>query len=101
MSFQSDGRLFQFLRLSFGVTNIVSAFQGVIDNIITDNDIKGSHACLDNVIVVDKTIKEHDGKLARYISVSKCLSILLDNDKCFLSQTSICYLEYKIENNSL
>ena len=45
-AFQADGRLYQFNRLPFGVTNAVSAFQRVMDEIITSKELHGTYAYL-------------------------------------------------------
>ena len=43
-AFEADGRLFQFKRLSFGLTNGVACFQRIMDDFIRKNDLKDSHA---------------------------------------------------------
>jgi len=40
MAFEADGRLFQYCRLPFGVTDGVSAFQRVMDDFIKRNKLK-------------------------------------------------------------
>ena len=39
-AFEADGKLYQFCRVPFGVTNGVSVFQRVIDGIISENKLK-------------------------------------------------------------
>ena len=100
-AFQADGRLFQYTRLPFGVTNAVSAFQRVMDELISSHNLSGTYAYLDDVIVVGKTIEEHDENLRRLFSVTTGLHVTLNKDKCLFRQTSICYLGYQIELNSI
>jgi len=45
-AFEADGKLYQYCRLPFGVTNGVSCFQRIIDSVIADNDLKQTFAYL-------------------------------------------------------
>lgn len=40
-TFKAYGHLFRFTRLHFSLTNGINIFQGVMDDIITNNNIKG------------------------------------------------------------
>ena len=66
-AFQADGSLWQWKRILFGLSNAVPAFQRVIDDIIKENDCKGTVAYLDNITVGGKTQEEHDENLAKFL----------------------------------
>ena len=65
-AFEANGKLYQFLRVPFGVTNGVACFQRVIDTIIQDEDLKGTFPYLDDVTICGKTKEEHDHNLQRF-----------------------------------
>ena len=50
-AFEADGQLFQFRRLPFGLTNAVAVFQRAMNALIVDNDLQGTFAYIDDVIV--------------------------------------------------
>ena len=63
-AFEADKKLYQYTRLSFGMTNGVSCFRRIVCNLIEKYELIGTFACLDNISVsgFDKT--DHDTKLA-------------------------------------
>ena len=62
-AFEASGRLFQYKRLPFGVTNGVAAFQRCIDSFIKRFNLKKVHAYLDDLTVTGATLAEHDMNL--------------------------------------
>ena len=48
-AFEANGRLYQFCRIPFGVTNGVSAFQRTIDSLIAEEGLTDTFAYLDDV----------------------------------------------------
>ena len=46
---ESHGKLYQFRRIPFGVTNEVACFQRKMDEFIKSNNINDCFACLENV----------------------------------------------------
>ena len=57
------GRLYQFRRIPFGVTNGIANFQRVIDEIISSEKLKGTVAYIDNVTVCGYNEKDHNHNL--------------------------------------
>ncbi|GFU66208.1 retrovirus-related Pol polyprotein from transposon opus, partial [Trichonephila clavipes] len=62
-AFEACGKLYQFLRVPFGVTNGVACFQRVIDKIIEDEGLTLTYPFIDDVTVCGKDQKEHDDNL--------------------------------------
>ena len=58
--FEANGKLYQFCRIPFGVTNGVACFQRIIDKIIKENNLTGVYAYIDNIVVVGKNQEEHE-----------------------------------------
>ena len=54
-AFEACGKLYQYTRLPFGVTNGVSYFQRVIDQLIDKYRLKGVYAYVDNITVYGMT----------------------------------------------
>ena len=57
MAFEANGKLYQFYRIPFGVTNDVACFQRIIDKIIKENNLMGMYAYVDNIVLVGKNQK--------------------------------------------
>ena len=62
-AFEANGKLYEFYRIPFGVTNGVACFQRIIDKIIKENNLTGVYAYVDNIIVVGKHQQEHNENL--------------------------------------
>ena len=62
-AFEAEGKLYQYTRLPFDVTNGVSFFQRIIDNIIAKYNLRDTYAYLDNITVCGKTMKDHEHNL--------------------------------------
>ena len=58
--FEADGKLYQYTRLPFGITNGVSHFQRIIQEIIQKHQLQGTHAYLDNITVVGANKEDYD-----------------------------------------
>ena len=100
-AFEADGKLYQFTRIPFGVTNGVSCFQRTIDDIKSENDLKGTFAYLDNVTVGGKTQVEHDENVKKFLDVCKENNISLNEEKTVYSTTCLNILGYQISKGSL
>ncbi|GFV47633.1 putative retrovirus-related pol polyprotein from transposon opus [Trichonephila clavipes] len=61
--FEACGKLYQFFRVPFGVTNGVACFQRVVDKIIEDEGLTLTYPFTDDVTVCGKDQKEHDDNL--------------------------------------
>ncbi len=95
-AFEACGRLYQFKRIPFGVTNGVSAFQRVMDSMITSENLEGTFAYLDDVTVCGKDKKEHDVNLRKLLDCAKRYNLTFNDDKCSFAQKSIKLLGYLI-----
>ena len=100
-AFEADGQLFQFRRLPFGLTNAVAVFQRAMNALIVDNDLQGTFAYIDDVIVCGMDQEEHDRNLQRFLEVAKDNNITLNDRKCEYGLTEITYLGYCISKGSL
>ena len=99
-AFEACGKLFQFTKLPFGVTNAVPAFQRIIDGIIAEEKLNKTMAYLDNVIICGNSKEEHDVNLQSFLFAVKKRNITLNDEKCQFSLESINILGYTISNKS-
>ena len=94
-----EGKLYQYTRIPFGVTNGVSFFQRIIDYIIAKYDLRDTYAYLDNITVCGKTMKDHDHNLKALFSAAKSENLTFNNSKCVFARTEIDVLGYRISHN--
>lgn len=100
-AFEADGKLYQFLRVPFGVTNGVASFQRTIDKIIKDEGLEGTFPYIDDVTVCGKNQAEHDRNLARFMATARKFNLTLNEEKCRFSTKSVKLLGYSIENKTI
>ena len=99
-AFEACGRLYQFRRLAFGLTDGVPTFQRVIDDVICKEKLENTYAYLDDVTVCGKTQDEHDRNLKRFMDAVTKYGFTINQEKSKYSLRSITLLGYKIENNT-
>ncbi|GFW84309.1 retrovirus-related Pol polyprotein from transposon 17.6 [Trichonephila clavipes] len=99
-TFEACGKLYQFLRVPFGVTNGVACFQRVIDKIIEDEGLTLTYPFIDDVTVCGKEQKEHDDNLEKFMTVAK-YNLTLNEDKCTYSSNSVHLLGYIIQDGKI
>ena len=63
--FEANVRLYQFRRIPVVVTNGVAIFQGQMDIIITEEQLKDTFHYVDDISVAGSTQEEHDYLLSR------------------------------------
>lgn len=98
-AFEAGGRLYQFKRIPFGVTNGVAAFQRVIDDIIKCEGLQDTFAYLDDVTVCGHSQEEHDKNLKKFMEIISKYGLTLNKEKSNFSLHTINLLGYKITNN--
>lgn len=97
-AFEANGKLFQFRRLPFGVTNGVSCFQRIMDNFISSHHLRSTYAYLDDVTICGETLEEHDQNLRSFMDAAEKSNLTLNPDKCSLRKDTICLLGYEIKH---
>jgi len=66
-AFEACGKLYEFTKIPFGVTNGVACFQRTIDLIIKNEDLNGVVGYLDDITVCGMTVEEHDENLSKFL----------------------------------
>jgi len=101
MAFEADGQIFHFNRVPFGLTNAVAVFQRTMNDIIRDNDLQGTFAYIDDVIVCGRDTEEHNTGLRKFNEVATKYKLTLNSDKCRYNMNEVSYLGYLISNGSI
>ena len=100
-AFEADGRLYQFTRIPFGVTNGVACFQRVMDKFITENNLKSTFAYLDDITVCGENAEEHDNNLRKFMEVARKYCLTLNDQKCSFNISKLPILGHVIENGEI
>jgi len=100
-AFEAAGKLYQYKRIPFGVTNGVACFQRVMDEFISNNKLHGIYAYLDNLTVCGRDQDEHDANLSRFLDAAKKHNLKFNDQKCTYSTTSIKLLGYEVNNGEI
>ena len=82
--FEANGKLYQFCRIPFGVTNGVACFKRIIDKIIKENNLTGVYAYVD-IVVVGKNQQEHDEILEKIKKITTQYNLTFNEDKSVFS----------------
>ena len=100
-AFEANGKLFQYCRMPFGVTNRVSTFQRIIDNLIEKYKLKKTYADLDNVTVTGRDKDEHNKNLKALLNAASSEGFTLNEKKFVYSATELDLLGYKVFHNTI
>ena len=100
-AFEADGRLFQFTRIPFGVTNGVAAFQRVMDTVVSQEGLQDTFVYLDNITVCGRDQEEHDRNLDQFLRVAEKCNFTFNEDKCTYSVSQVNLLGYVIGGGAL
>jgi len=100
-AFESDGSLYQFTRVPFGVTNGVACFQRIMDAFIEEENLDATFAYLDNVTICGMNTEEHDRNLKRFLDAANKKNIVYNESKCIFSTSKLSILGYLVENGEM
>ena len=97
-AFEACGKLWEFTRIPFGVTNGVPAFQREMDNLIQAENLKNTFPYLDNITVAGRTKEEHDQNVKRFLEALQRRNWTLNEKKTISSVASVNILGYLVGN---
>ena len=83
------------------MTNGVSAFVRVLNEIIEQENLVDTFAYLDDITVCGKTLASHDKNLDKFLNVAKKYNLTINSKKCAFRQDTINVLGYQIGNGVL
>ena len=97
-AFEANGKLYQFTRIPFGVTNGVAAFQRAMDRLIEEECLSDTFPYLDNITIAGSTQLEHDENVKRFFGAVKRKGLILNESKSVISVPEINVLGYCVGN---
>ena len=97
-AFEACGKLNQCIRLPFRVTNGVSYFQRLIDQLIDKYRLKGVYVYVDNITVSGYDKADHDLKLKALLAAFETENIIFNTDKCIFDKNQIDLLGYCVSS---
>ena len=97
-AFEACGKLYQFCRIPFGVTNGVACFQRIIDNIIESANLQDTFAYVDNVTICGRNMSEHNRNYDNFLSAAKDYGLTFNEDKTTVAARTITLLGYEVSN---
>ena len=100
-AFEAAGKLYQFNRIPFGVTNGVAAFQRAMDKLIEDEKLEKTYAYLDNITVCGDDQLDHDSNVRHFKVAVKKYQLTLNEDKTISSVSEISMLGYCISHGRI
>ncbi|KAL0839392.1 hypothetical protein ABMA28_016120 [Loxostege sticticalis] len=100
-AFEACGKLYEFTRIPFGVTNGVAAFQRTLEFIIEKENLVGTYAYLDDVTICGVTKDEHDKNLNTFLQAAEKYRLTLNKEKCTFCSESINLLGHTITNQTI
>ena len=100
-AFEACGKLYEFNRIPFGVTNGVPQFQRKMDELVAQNGLKNTFPYLDNVTVAGKTREELDINAKAFFKALQRHGMTLNESKTIESVPEIKILGYCVGNNQI
>ena len=100
-AFEASGRLYQFTRIPFGVTNGGAAFQRIMDSIIDQKGLHGIFAYLDNITVCGVDQDDHDNNVRKFMEAVQSYNLTLNHDKSIISVREINLLGFLISKGEI
>ena len=101
MAFETDGKLYQFHSVLFGLTNRVACFQRIIDKFIADNSLSHTFPYIDNITICGKIQEEHNDNLNKFTKAAKKFNLIYNLNKCSFSNSILDLLVYTISEGTI
>ena len=87
-------RLWEFLRMPFGLKNAPQAFQKLMDGIFCQLDF--AFVCLDDILMASSSDDEHFGHLGQVFDLLSTNGLVVNKSKCVFGVTELDYLGHKV-----
>ena len=88
-AFEVNGRLFEFTRLPFGVTNAVAASKREMTAFVRRHNLKRTHPYLDDVIIGGRSEEEHQENLKNFLKAAEVQGLTLNKAKCVFGSKTV------------
>ena len=95
-AFEANGKLYQFCRMPFGLTNTVASFQHIIDDLIVSYSLTDTFPYLDDVTIGGRAQQEHGQNVRRFLEMVTEQGLTLNESKSIIAVSSINLLDYTV-----
>ena len=95
-AFEANGKLYQFKRIPFGLTNGVAVFQRAITNFIEEEKLSDTFPYLDNITIAGNSKEDHDEKVNKFLSAAERRNLTLNTSKSIIDTKCIRILGYEV-----
>ena len=96
-AFVSPYGLFQYTRMSFGLSNAPSTFQRVNDDLTQVLSMEDLVTYLDDIVCFNKTFQEHLTGIRRVLQMCREAGLMLAPQKCQLARKEISVLGHIVK----
>jgi len=100
-AFRTHYGLFQFQVMTFGLTNVPSTFQDMMNHIFSDMLDVGVLAYMDDILVYAKMEKEHDDIVREVLKRLQANKLTVSAEKCIWKVQEVEFLGYVIRRNRI
>ena len=100
-AFEANGKLYQFRRVPFGVTNGVAAFQRAMDSLVEENHLEATFPYLDNITIAGTSQEEHDRNVAKFMEIVGKKKLTLNDAKTISNVETVSVLGYCVSHNEI
>lgn len=90
---------YYFRRLPFGITSAPEIFQREMAELLKDQE--GVAVFMDDILVYGNTAEQHEQRLQSALRTIENAGLKLNNEKCLLRQSQLCYLGHVIDSNGI
>ena len=95
-AFEANGKLYEFKRIPYGVTNGGIVFQRAIESVIKTENLNDTFAWQDDVTVCGQSQEEHDRNVERFLNAVRARNFTLNEKKTVSSVSCINVLGYRV-----
>ena len=98
-AFFACGKLYEYVRCPFGLTNAVTYCCRVMQSLLGELD--GTLVYFDDVLVFGGSQEEHDSRLRKVLEIIRSSGLSLNLQKCSFSKSHVTYLGHLIEDGAI
>ena len=95
-AFSTYSGLYEFRKMPFGLANAPATFQRLMENVLAGLAREGCLVYLDDILVIGKTLEEHNENLRMVLDRLKEAGLRLKPPKCHFAQLEVEYLGHVV-----
>ena len=100
-AFTTYSGLYEFKKMPFGLVNAPATFQRLMEVVLSGLAREGCLVYLDDVLVMGKTMKEHNENLQKVFNRLRAAGLRLKPKKCCFAQLEVDYLGHVVSSDGI